>query len=345
MANPATADIRPVTLRQLLTEVVRRGRDPRPLCDGLGFSPDDLNQEGFFVSTRQVAQLVRRTLSLLDNPVLGLEMGAGVNIVSWGLVTLGFMACGSSRQLLDFAIEYQRHAGCLPRLHGEESGQAFRLVARAPFAERDVAIFLVDKALASLAQLGRQVVGPHFNPSRVDLVMERPPYGSAYESVFRCPVRFGSPENRIYFPIEPYAVRTADAVVLRQVKRDLAHAGVPEPVPAMQICVVQAIRRDLANPPPLSAIASSLHISERTLRRRLVDAGSSYAGLLCEERRARALSLVLHTSRSVQQIALECGFSDGRTLQRAFKRWTGQSPMAFRGQSRLRPGVRDAAAA
>jgi AraC-like DNA-binding protein len=196
-----------------------------------------------------------------------------------------------------------------------------------------------------LAQLGRQVVGPHFNPSRVDLVMDRPSYGAAYESVFRCPVRFGSSENRIYFPIEPYAVRTADAVVLRQVKRDLARAGIPEPVPAMQVCVMQAIRRDLAHPPPLSVIATSLHISERTLRRRLADAGSSYAILLGAERKARAVSLVSHTSRTVQQIALECGFSDGRTLQRAFKRWTGQSPMAFRGQSRMRQRAQGAAAA
>ncbi|CAM3572816.1 HTH araC/xylS-type domain-containing protein [Bordetella sputigena] len=342
-ANPAVANIRPITLRQLLNEVARRGRDPRPLCDGLGFSPDDLNQDGFFVSGRQATQLIRRALPVLGDPVLGLEMGAGVNIVSWGLIALGLMACASSRQLLDFIIEHQHHAGCLPSLHGEETSQAFRLVARAPFAERDVAIFLIDKVLASLTQLGRQVVGAHFNPSRVDLVMERPPYGAAYERVFRCPVRFGSPENRIYFPVEPYAVRSADPVVLRQVRRELARAEAPATVCAMQACVVQAIRRDLAAPPALSAIAESLHISERTLRRRLAERGSSYADLLCQERRSRALSLVAHSTRSIQQIALECGFSDARTLQRAFKRWTGLSPMAFRVQARPSPQDLDAA--
>ncbi|ARP83524.1 hypothetical protein CAL12_23760 [Bordetella genomosp. 8] len=344
VAHPAVPTIRPVTLRQLLSEVARRGRDPRPLCDGLGFGPDDLEQDGFFVSGRQATQLIRRALPVLGDPALGLEMGAGVNIVSWGLVTLGLMACASSRQLLDFAIEHQHHAGCLPSLHGEETGQAFRLVARAPVADRDVAIFLVDKALASLTQLGRQVVGTHFNPNRVDLVRERPSYGAVYERVFRCPVRFGSAENRIYFPVEPYAVRSADAVVLRQVRHELARAATPSGVCVMQACVVQAIRRDLAAPPPLNAIAASLHISERTLRRRLAERGSSYAELLCQERRARALALVAHSTRSVQQIALECGFSDARTLQRAFKRWTGYSPMAFRDQARLRPLETDPAA-
>lgn len=337
MAESAHADIPPVALRQLLAEVARRGRDPGALCEGLGFSPADLNQDGFYVSGQQAELLIRRALPLLNNPVLGLELGTAVNIVSWGLVTLGFMACGSSRQLLDFAIEHQRHAGCLIRLHGEETAQAFRLVARAPSVDRHVAAFLVDKALASLARLGRQVVGSHFNPSRVDLVMERPAYGAAYETVFRCPVRFGSPENRIHFPVEAYAVRTADAVVLGQVRRDLARVETPVRVPFMQACVVQAIRRDLAAPPPLQTIADSLHISERTLRRRLAETGNSYVDLLCEERRARALSLVAHSSRTVQQIAQECGFSDARTLQRAFKRWTGHSPTAFRGQARAKP--------
>ncbi|ANN65670.1 AraC family transcriptional regulator [Bordetella bronchialis] len=340
LSGAAAANIRPVTLRQLLVEVLRRGKDPRPLCEGLGFSPDDLQQDGFFVSGLQAVQLIRRTLPLMGNPVLGLEMGAGVNIVSWGLVTLGFMACDSSRQMLDFAIEHQRHAGCLPTLHGEATAQAFRLVARAPFAEHEVATFLVDKALASMAQLGRQVVGPHFNPSRVDLVMERPAYGAAYENVFRCPVRFGSTENRIYFPIEPYAVRTADAVVLGQVSRVLSSAAEPRADSATRVCVVQAIRRDLAHPPPLCAIAASLHVSERTLRRRLADSGDSYADLLCAERRTRALSLVAHSSRTLQQIARECGFSDVRSLQRAFKRWTGVSPTAFRGQAGTRQGAR-----
>lgn len=329
------ATIQPVTLRHLLAEVARGGHDANALCEGLGFTPSDLASSDFLLSIPQCTRVIRRALRLLRRPALGLELGASVNMVSWGLLSLGFMASATSRQLLEFAIAHHHDGGRLILLGGEERDQSFCLVAKAHFHDRDVASFIVDKTFAAMVQICRQVVGNLFNPRQVELVMERPPYGVAYENVFRCPVRFGCAENRVYFPLEPYVIRTADAVVLKQAARWLAPAG-PESTPAsdLEASVIQSIRRDLAHPPPLGAIAASLHTSERTLRRRLTERGQSYADLLSEERKSRALSLITHSSRSVQQIAVECGFADARTLQRAIKRWTGYSPTAFRKQTR-----------
>ena len=325
----------PITLRHILRECARAGLDTAALCQGLGFVPDDLESVGFRVSHAQCAQLIRRVLMRLRSPALGLQFGASVNMVSWGLACLGFMASASSRELLEFAIAFQRAAGRLPVLRGEERGQHFCLVGQAHFHDKDVAAFLVDETFTALVQICRQVVGPHFNPRQVDLVIERPVHGAVYEDVFRCPVRFGQVENRVYFPAEPYAVRTADARVMREVRRQLAPATEEDAAMSeLQAAVVLAIRRNLAGPPPLAELAASLHTSERTLRRRLAALGQSYASLQAEQRRARALSLITHSSRSVQEIALECGFADARTLQRAVKRWTGCSPTEYRRRSR-----------
>ncbi|WP_144640585.1 AraC family transcriptional regulator [Bordetella genomosp. 13] len=328
----APADVMPVTLRQVLSEAMRHGVAPEALCDGLGFVPQDLDAEDFLVSEPQCAAFIRRAMRLLQRPTLGLELGVRVNLVSWGPVGLGFMASGSSRELLEFAITFQRAAGRLPRLSGETLKNSYCLGARAQNHGRDVATFLVDETFAALGQICRQVVGSHFNPRQIDLVMDRPPYGAVYEEVFRCSVRFGQAENRMYFPLEPYAIRSADARVLRQVVKWLAPRDEParEAGSALEATVTQAIRRNLADPPPLRDVAALLHTSERTLRRRLTQAGRSYAELLAEERRGRALSLISHTLRPMREIALECGFTDVRTLQRAVKRWTGLSPTALR---------------
>jgi AraC-like DNA-binding protein len=333
------ASIIPITLRQVLREAARQGLDTAALCLGLGFSARDLESGEFCVSGAQCAWILRRVLHQLQHPTLGLELGTGVNLVSWGPVSLGYMASASSRELLDFAIAFQHAAGRLPTLRGESLDNSFRLIAQAHFHDRDVAAFLVDETFAALVQICRQVVGPHFNPRQVDLVIERPTYGVIYEDVFRCPVRFGRAENRVYFPLEPYAVRTADRLALQQVTRWLTPQGEVRAEPCeLETAVIQAIRRDLACPQPLSEIAASLNTSERTLRRRLVGLGHSYSALLSEERKSRALSLITHSSRTMHEIALECGFADGRTLQRAIKRWTGYSPTGFRKRSSTDPG-------
>lgn len=329
----------PVTLRHLMREAVRCGLEPAALCEGLGFFPSDLESEGFRPSSQQCTQVIRRVLRLLPRPALGLDLGASVNMVSWGLMSLGFMASGSSRELLDFAIVFQRAAGRLLVLSGEERDQNFCLIAKAHFHDEWIASFLVDETFAALVQICRQVVGAHFNPCQVDLVIERPTHGSLYEDVFRCPVRFGRAENQVHFPLKPYAIRTADALVLGQVMHLLTLAEGKATVSEVEASVIQAIRRDLANPSPLSAVAASLNTSERTLRRRLTGRGQNYAALLDEERKSRALSLITHSSRSMREVALECGFADVRTLQRAIKRWTGQSPTGFRKQSRSVPAL------
>jgi len=330
----AAADIVPVTLRHMLREAMRHGVSPALLCEGMGFTPDDLETEDFRLSRPQCTLVIRRALRLLQRPTLGLELGVRVNLVSWGPIGLGFMASGSSRELLELAIAFQQAAGRLPALYGETSRQSYCLVAKVGVRNSEVASFLVDETFAALGQICRQVVGTHFNPRQVDLVMERPPYGAVYEDVFRCSVRFGQAENRMYFPLEPYAVRTADPLVLRQVVRWLGPLEDGEPATALETTVVHAIRRNLAAPPHLREVATQLHTSERTLRRRLAAIGRSYAELLSEERRTRALSLIAHSTRAMRDIAQECGFADVRTLQRAIKRWTGLSPSGLRRRAR-----------
>ena len=333
----AISDIVPVTLRHLLREALRYGTSAEQLCESMGFGPADLECPDFRVSRPQCAEVIRRALRLLQRPTLGLELGVRVNLVSWGVLGLGFMASSSSRELLELAIAFQRAGGRLPELRGETHRQIYCVVAKVELHSSEVAAFLVDETFAALGQICRQVIGTHFNPRQVDLVMERPPYGAVYEDVFRCSVRFGQAENRMHFPLEPYAVRTADALVLQQVMRWLGEADTSVVATALETSVIQAIRRDLAHPPQLRELAAQLHTSERTLRRRLAEMGQSYADLLDCERRARALPLIAHTSRAMRDIAHECGFTDVRTLHRAIKRWTGLSPGHLRRQARQEP--------
>lgn len=77
-------------------------------------------------------------------------------------------------------------------------------------------------------------------------------------------------------------------------------------------------------------LARRISLSPRTLRRRLVDEGTSYNAILAEVRQGRAMELLTTTRLSMENVALHLGFSEVSSFYRAFKSWTGSTPSRFR---------------
>ncbi len=80
----------------------------------------------------------------------------------------------------------------------------------------------------------------------------------------------------------------------------------------------------------IESVAGDLGLSVRTLQRRLAAHGSDFQSLVDEKRRRRALKLLLQLELSISQVARLSGFSDDRSFYRAFKRWLGMTPAAYR---------------
>jgi AraC-like DNA-binding protein len=73
-------------------------------------------------------------------------------------------------------------------------------------------------------------------------------------------------------------------------------------------------------------------MGNRTLARRLAENGVSFRDLIQKAQESIAIDLLKNTSRSIAEIAFETGFSEQSAFNRAFKRWTGQTPVEFRNQ-------------
>lgn len=95
------------------------------------------------------------------------------------------------------------------------------------------------------------------------------------------------------------------------------------------------IRRYLMQEPPiqwleLSEIAHHFNMSEATIQRRLKSEGFSYQQLKNDIRRDMAIELLSDSQVSLQDISTELNFHDPSAFHRAFKKWTGVSPSAYR---------------
>lgn len=82
--------------------------------------------------------------------------------------------------------------------------------------------------------------------------------------------------------------------------------------------------------PDIETVARNLGRSARSLQRELKERGSSFSGLVDEVRRDQAMALLRHPETGVAEVAFLLGYSDARAFYRSFRRWTGQTPSAFR---------------
>jgi AraC-like DNA-binding protein len=80
----------------------------------------------------------------------------------------------------------------------------------------------------------------------------------------------------------------------------------------------------------LTQAAQTMHVSERTLKRRLQEEGVSFRGLVAEIRARRAQTLMADDSLSLTDIAARMGFSDPSSFSQVFKRWFGHAPWVAR---------------
>lgn len=108
--------------------------------------------------------------------------------------------------------------------------------------------------------------------------------------------------------------------------------------------------RDLVIPelgggqPTATRIASLLHMSTRTLTRRLEREGTNFKAQLDEIRRGMALKCLAETNLTVSELAFRLGFNRPPAFHRAFKRWTGKTPLEHRRCVTAPPPAPDVAA-
>ena len=119
---------------------------------------------------------------------------------------------------------------------------------------------------------------------------------------------------------DPRLMRTAD---------EIATGALAEHSTDLIAMVRQTVRASLSNG-DVDAIAKSLHMSGRSLQRKLHALGTSFVAVRNDLRREVALQLLDDPGRPLADIAAETGFRDLASFSRAFKRWTGKPPGAYR---------------
>jgi len=199
---------------------------------------------------------------------------------------------------------------------------------------RPVPPVYVDYVFAALVSRIRMRIRPDLQVLRVELRQLEPAHSSAYTELFRAPVSFEADADRLCFADPEWHAPTesadeALAHLLEDHARILAQR-MPKGASGFRAEVQQAISAALPEGRSAAAVARALHISVRTLQRRLVDTGTTFRELSEAVTAQLAAEYLTDPSVSISEVAFLLGFSDQSSFHRAFRRWTGKSPGRWR---------------
>jgi AraC-like DNA-binding protein len=193
--------------------------------------------------------------------------------------------------------------------------------------------FVLDAVLFGCVSMGAQLTGSPVPGTQVLRRGPEPNHFHRFRRSIGVPVDYGASEDALVIPAsqlnlpvqfsnDQLAVSSREQceTALKQLKEDAGFA-----------CRVRrVIETSHPFPPKLARVASTLYVSERTLKRRLQEEEASFQALVDQVRLERARDLLASTTMNLSQIADSLGYADAANFTRAFKRWTGLSPSHFR---------------
>lgn len=190
-----------------------------------------------------------------------------------------------------------------------------------------------DGALATVTRMCRLVSGDDFRLQEVNFTHPEPKDIKPYFEFFACQLNFNQAENQLLIPLAlvdevlPGANCELAAMNDRVVMRRLALLDRNDIVSRVQSQILDQLPSGNISD---DSVAEALHMSVRTMHRKLAEVNSNFRSLLVETRRNLAEAYIHDSSLTLTEISLLLGFSEPSSFSRAFKNWTGLAPSEAR---------------
>lgn len=190
-----------------------------------------------------------------------------------------------------------------------------------------------DGALATITRMCRLVYGDQFRLRAVNFKHATPGDLQPYFEYFGCQLNFAQDENQLLIPLsiadELLAGANPELALLNDqvITRRLASMDRNDIVTRVQSVLMEQLPTGVVSD---DSVAASLHMSVRTMHRKLAEAKQNFRSLLVEMRRNLADIYILDNSLTLTEISLLLGFSEPSSFSRAFKNWTGSAPSEIR---------------
>lgn len=308
---------------------------PAELLEPLGLSREQLLEPDRMVPLEATRAATERAFARAGSRGLSYAYARALRVTLHGPVSLIAL---SSNNLMEVMQALERYFSLrAPAFHFSAVVEQDYVTIKVDYPGRNDPLrpYIMELILMGLVVMTGQIIDRPQQGAEVHMQGPVPGYYAGIAAELPVPVRYEQPEYAIRVPRElmeaplRLADPTAAAMAREACERELrARKNSKEDVLTARVRTVLTASSDRL--PTLEEVADTLHVSTRTLKRRLQEEGRNFRALvdhvLCE----RATQMLQEEGLSVSEVAYRLGYNDVSNFSRAFRRWTGQSPSDFR---------------
>lgn len=325
---------RTVASVKILCELgIRLGSTLNALLTGSSILPAQLDDPHLEINPDQELQVIHNLVRLHGKvPGLALMAGAEYHLTTYGIWGYALITSPTFRQAVELGLRYLDLTFAFARVELKESDGTAAIVLSVDHLPPVVRSFVAERDSAAIQVLQRELFGVSLPLRAMEFTHLAGAPLAQYEAMFGCTPQFNAIQNRAVFDEQwlglslPKSNETSTKFCETQLENLLSRRMQRGGVSAW---LRNKLLADISSSPSLQQIATDHFMTERTLRRRLTDEGTSYRDLLTEVRQTMAEELLTSTGLSVSEVSARLGYSSPSAFIHAFQKWHGCSPRQF----------------
>lgn len=312
------------------------GLDAEAIATKSAINDIDLHRHEALISAKQHKTLLLDAQRRYQGSDLGLILGLQRSIATHDQLAYLMISSATLREASNAGLKYQSYSG---RFSGNlvvtsfseiQAQGCYQIHAKAELGE--LRLLAIEDILANIITTARWVLGQALPITKLRCNYSAPAHIARYEAIFQCPIEFDAPATQLFFSADildkPLPGASPQSAALY--KKLCEQKSITHNQGDIAWRLSQIIVEDPASPPSLHTAAMRLHCSPRTLSRKLLAQGWRYQQLIDQVREIHARRHLSDPTLSITRIGQQLGYADSSGFHRAFKKWTGLSPRAFR---------------
>jgi AraC-like DNA-binding protein len=319
------------TLSELPALMREFGHDSWELLESFGVTPEVMSKPLTLLPVRTLGAILLAAAKATGRESLGLLLGQRANLENVGPLRLLVFNARTGREAIEGLVRYASlwYRGLKLDLEFQKGYAQLSVSAEADFPGRDA---LLTAYVAATVKHLESILGRAWRPSQIHIAYRKPKSAEFYSRFFRAPVLFNQPRHAVLFAEAvldaPRASsdRNLDAF-LRQYLADLEAREQPDFVARVRQVIGNLLASGDCN---LERVAGIFSIHRVTLHRYLREEETSFEALLDESRREMAERMLTSSDQPIADIATALGYGAAGSFVRAFVRWHGTTPGAWR---------------
>ncbi|WP_245932485.1 AraC family transcriptional regulator [Isoalcanivorax indicus] len=324
-------------LASVLPEVLQHyGLDQAAVLAQAGIDPALLQRSDALLPLLDALRLFLVVLERTGDAGLGFEIGRRVRPRSYQVLGYAVLSSATLGEAVERLLRFEKLAGNVGRTEMRREGDSVCLHWHCPLAGAPQR-FITEAAITGWVTLGQQLVDVQVAPQRVCFRHEAPQDQDRYRDAYGCPVVFAADFDGVEFDSALMALplTNADPGLSGLMEREASALLADYDIGTNLVNAVRSqLYRMLADGEPgIEGVAQRMGLAVRTLQARLRRQGVSFQEVLDGLRRSLAEIYLRDARLSLTEIALLLGFAEQSSFTRAFRRWRGMSPAAFRQQT------------